>query len=492
MFEQQKKMAVGLGTTTTTNSKHFDFNGFDASTNRAREAQCPDTGRQAEALKIGTALGAKAAAMPQGLPRRSDVHDLGEAEGMMEMLPDSANVVLRPTAETKLKRVSVCDVLINPAPPPAFVWADYIPCGVVTLLGAHGGTGKSTMALMLAVCAAVGRPLFDNEMQRRKVLFVSLEDSGGIVRHRLAHICKLWGIDPLALSDSLCIIDGTEYPELFSAEGRRQGEVTDSYKELTAIIQAEGIGLAIVDNASDAFAGEEIQRRQVRAFIRALAMAVKPTNAGCLLLAHVDKNTSKAGRAEGGEGYSGSTAWHNSVRSRLYLSRGKDGLLTLEHQKSNLGRMREPITLEWPDGGLPQLVNAMVEHDPNNPTAGPRGRADDERAAVVLKLLAEYESREQFASPHQNARNNVHALLRPDPAFQRLKLRPDDTKRIVTQCHRAKWIEVLDYRTYDRKQRQRWTLSNEGRQFAGLPAPTAPTYEESAQGAKDAPTAPTS
>jgi putative DNA primase/helicase len=401
-------------------------------------------------------------------------HDWPELQTLQAKL-DSASVVDVPTSEAKLKPVSVCDVLTYPAPAPAFVWADYIPCGVVTLLGAHGGTGKSTMALMLAVCVAIGRQLFDTDVQRCKVLFVSLEDSGGIVRHRLAHICKLWGIEPLALVDSLRIVDGTESPELFSAEGREQGKLTDSYKELSAIIQTHGIGLAIVDNASDAFAGEEIQRRQVRAFIRALAMAVKSTNAGCLLLAHVDKNTSKARKAEGGEGYSGSTAWHNSARSRLFLTRGEDGLLTLEHQKSNLGRMREPITLEWPKDGLPQLVQAGSEVDPYNATGKKQGRADDESAAAVLKLMAEYESRLQFMGVGVTSKSNPYAVLQSDPFFQRLKLRKDDTKRIVTQCQRAGWIEPLDYKTPDRKSHQRWTLTNQGRLFAGLAAPTAPT-----------------
>ena len=94
MIEQQKKMAVGLGTTTATNSKNFGFNGFDTSTNRAREAQCLDTGKEVKALKIGTAVGTNVAEMPEGWPTSSDLHDLGEAEGMdmVAMLPDSARV----------------------------------------------------------------------------------------------------------------------------------------------------------------------------------------------------------------------------------------------------------------------------------------------------------------------------------------------------------------------------------------------------------------
>ena len=75
-----------------------------------------------------------------------------------------------------------------------------------------------------------------------------------------------------------------------------------------------------------------------------------------------------------------------------------------------------------------------------------QGRADDDRAIALLKMIAEFESREQYCSPAVQARNNVHAMLRSEPAFLSLKLRPDDTKRIVNQCQRAKWITITDYR----------------------------------------------
>ena len=74
-------------------------------------------------------------------------------------------------------------------------------------------------------------------------------------------------------------------------------------------MQRGGVGLVVVDNASDAYGGDEIQRRQVRAFMRSLAKVVRPTNGAVLLLAHVDKTTSRSKKADGGEGYSGSTAW---------------------------------------------------------------------------------------------------------------------------------------------------------------------------------------
>jgi putative DNA primase/helicase len=374
------------------------------------------------------------------------------------------------------------------------VWDGYLPRGTVSLLGAHGGTGKSTIALMLGVCAALGKPLFGIRTTMCKTLFVSLEDGQHIIRHRLAHICKTWAIDPEQLRERLHIVDGTAHPELYAAETRGAGETTPSYLELRERAQADGIGLVVVDNASDAFGGDEIQRRQVRAFMRAMASVARLTDCAVLLLAHVDKNTSRNKSAQGGEGYSGSTAWHNSARSRLFMTRTDDGLLTLDHQKSNLGKLREPLTLNWLDGGLP-ILDAP---DASGVTARMNGRSDDECAAALLKLITEFESRQQYCSPAVQARNNVHSMLRSEPTFLSLKLRPDGTRRIVNQCQRAKWLEPIDYRSFDRKPRQRWTVTTAGRAFAGLPAltaPTAPTCHEGADGAQSsirgAPTAPT-
>ena len=154
------------------------------------------------------------------------------------------------------------------------------------------------------------------------------------------------------------------------------------------------------------------------------------------------------------------------------MTRAEDGALTLEHQKCNLGKLRELLTLTWPDGGLPMLVSDAP--DTSGFANRVQGRADDDRAIALLKLIAEFEGREQYCSPAVQARNNVHAMLRSEPAFLRLKLKPDDTRRIVNQCQRAKWIEPMDYRGHG-KLHQRWTLTTEGRAFAGLPLPHIPT-----------------
>ena len=391
--------------------------------------------------------------------------------------PETGELTAGAPSAPSLRLVSIADVLTNPAPPPSYVWDGYIPRGNLTLFAAHGGTGKSTIGLMLAVAAALGRPLFGVDTAPCAALFVSLEDGTDIIRHRLATICRAWSVNPHDLEGRLHVVDGTEHPELFQAEARAAGETTPAYRELTALAESTRAGFVLVDNASDAFGGDEINRRQVRAFMRALKLVATRTHCAVMLLAHVDKITSKSRKAEGGEGYSGSTAWHNSARSRLFMARDDSGLIRLEHQKNNLGKRRDELLLTWGDGEpLPALAGQHGSVDMASITAKARGRADDNAAAALLRLIAEFEARGQFCGTALSARNNVFATLKSEPAFQALKLTREDVQRLVNQCQRAGWIELLDYRTPDRKDRQRWTVTESGKTFSACAAaPSAPS-----------------
>ncbi|MEI2744296.1 MAG: hypothetical protein V9G22_01695 [Ottowia sp.] len=122
------------------------------------------------------------------------------------------------------------------------------------------------------------------------------------------------------------------------------------------------------------------------------------------------------------------------------MTRAGDGVLTLEHQKSNHGRKREPLELHWPDGGLPMSGDAPATREL---VQRAQARADDTAAAGLLRLLAEFEGRGQFAGPALSARNNAHALLRNEPAFVALKLARGDVQRLLNQCQRAGWIEAI-------------------------------------------------
>ncbi|MBV2208201.1 MAG: AAA family ATPase [Thermomonas sp.] len=368
-------------------------------------------------------------------------------------------------AEPLLLPVSVGDVLTNPSKPPRFVWGHYLPRGVVALLGAHGGTGKSTIALMLAVAVATGQELFGIETERCRVLFASFEDDGAIVRHRLETICKQWFIEPAELEGHLVIVDGTESPELFTTTARDAGSVTPTYTRLEAM--AEGAGLVIVDNASDTFGGDEINRRQVRAFMRSLGRIAKANDAAVLLLAHVDKNTSRAGKAANGEGYSGSTAWHNSARSRLFMVRDESGELKLSHQKTNFGKVHPLLSLDWPEDGLPQLSHAQP-----GPVAADSGLLAELDTRALLALIAEFSERGEHVTTATTSRTHAAKLLASEPTYPKSR-KPADVFTLLREAERAEYIERITYQGADRKPRERWNVTSKGREFAGLAATAA-------------------
>lgn len=287
----------------------------------------------------------------------------------------------------RAKRVSIGDLFSNPPAPQRFLIEQILPGGVVTLLGAHGGAGKSMLALTAAVCLVIGRPFMGKSVEKCRVLFYSGEDPAPVVRRRLSKICRHMEVDPHELAAGLMVLDATERPVLYNDVG------TDALAALRLDVAEFDPGAIIIDNASDAYDANEIERARVREFIRLLASLGKEGNAAILLLAHVDKNTARAGQSS--EGYSGSTAWHNSARSRLFLT-GAEGWLTLEHQKSNFGMPSEPIHLAWTADGVLDRADAP-------------GGTDDK--VTVLRLLTEAYERGEYASTAPNSTSSAYRVL---------------------------------------------------------------------------------
>jgi hypothetical protein len=105
--------------------------------------------------------------------------------------------------------------------PPRFVTETILPAGTTTLLGAHGGTGKSMLALQWSIAVALGLPFFAAPTEQQRVLFYSAEDNADIIRWRLRKICKQQNIEPAALADRLLILDATEIDATLYSEDAR-------------------------------------------------------------------------------------------------------------------------------------------------------------------------------------------------------------------------------------------------------------------------------
>jgi RecA-family ATPase len=167
--------------------------------------------------------------------------------------------------------------------------------------------------------------------------------------------------------------------------------------------------LIVLDNSADIFGGDENDRAQVRQFIGMLRGLAIRANAGVVLTSH----PSLTGQ-QSGTGLSGSTAWHASVRSRLYMKRAvtaKDeepdpSLRMIEVMKSNYGPVGEIINIRWKDGVFVP-VTSMSSLD----------RVAAERAAddLFLKLLDRWQQQGRSVSDKSAANNYAPRMFATDP-----------------------------------------------------------------------------
>jgi KaiC/GvpD/RAD55 family RecA-like ATPase len=372
-----------------------------------------------------------------------------------------------PGGAPSFRLVDIGASLSEPDKPQEWWWQEYMPAAHVTLLAGHGGAGKSTLALMLAVAISLGRPFLGQPTRLGKVVYFSAEDPGSMVVKRLRKVLAEFGASLDECADRLVIFDATESDAALFREVGREVGVTAAFHELAGRLNEHGADVVIVDNASETYDANEVNRQQVRGFVRALAGLLRARGGAVLLLAHVDKQTSRGDkRATGSENYSGSTAWHNSVRSRLFLGKTEGGMLALEHQKSNLGPEHASLTLCWPVGGLPGLVDPAALH-----AAAEQREGDAMRA--LLPLVGEAYTQGRWVSLlHQGPRapDKVLGSMRGYPAL----LRPAAAAGVLRTAKERGLITVEEYQTSGRKRSERCKLTEAGVQFA-QGAPSAPS-----------------
>ncbi|SFQ30955.1 RecA-family ATPase [Roseivivax halotolerans] len=278
---------------------------------------------------------------------------------------------------------------------PARQWLvpDMIPRGTVTLLGGDGGTGKSLLALQLAVAVVLGQNWLERSAASGNAVYLSAEDDRAELHRRLDKITHAAGSSLSALDKlSLCSLAGKD--ALLATGPDKMGRLNTSplFRAVQRAALREKPSLIVLDTLADLFPGNENDRAQARQFIgmlRGLAMA---TDSAVLLLAHPSQHGLSTGA-----GTSGSTAWNGSVRSRLYLARDtRDGYepdpdaRMLSTKKANYGPVGGEIRIRWDDG-------VFV---PMHSTGGSASAPDAEAERVFLKLLNDYQARGQ----HVNAK----------------------------------------------------------------------------------------
>ena len=269
-----------------------------------------------------------------------------------------------------------------------------MPGKTVTLLQGDGGTGKSLLALQLCVSTVLGLPWLGLEVRRGRALYLSAEDDADEIHRRLNKISTDLGVS----LDQFCgleIMDASAGDVVFAVTGRNGSvEMTDRWQEFERVLaQREQTGeppaLIVLDNLADIFGADENNRAQTRQFVSHLRRWAQHLDCAILLLGH----PSLAGM-NSGSGSSGSTAWNNSVRSRLYLTRPtgdqaefkSPNIRTLKVMKANYSVAGGKLELVW-RGGVFQPLTSGTESTSNEFQIG-QNRVD----GLFLTLLDRYEA----------------------------------------------------------------------------------------------------
>lgn len=364
----------------------------------------------------------------------------------------------------RLVKVPMPGFMRRAYPPPRFIVDQLIPRNEVTLGGGHGGSGKSILFLAIAAHVASGKGWADFDVEPCPVVFVSLEDQGDHVMHRLQKVIKTYLLDPALVESKLQVFDGTRDPELMiecSEYGMQRLLPTQTLREVETAVA--GAGLIIIDNASDAFGGNENARREVRAFIRHLSGIARDNDAAVVLLAHIDKAAARNGSS--GNSYSGSTAWHNSTRSRLALI-DVDGQPQLHHEKHNRSRRADPVPLMWTDDGV------LVPGQSSTAAAAreQRAKADVDGALVAMRSAQSHGLRVTSAAAGPQTSWSV---LKHLPEMETFRGKDGKTRfhTALLALHADGLLVRAEYRTEQRKVREAWELTAKGEEAAGRVEP---------------------
>ena len=250
-------------------------------------------------------------------------------------------------------------------PKPARLFLDsasLLPMMNVTLLSGDGGIGKSLLALQLAAAVVTSSAWLDFDVVSGSVIYMSAEDDLDELHIRLAEICAAEGREVAQLG-GLELVPLAGRDAVLAAEDHRKGRLAETplLGKLRGAMEVVNPALLVVDNLADVFAGNENVRPFAKHFIGMLRGLAIANGCALLLLGHPSLSGLNSG-----SGMSGSTAWHNSVRSRLYLTakRDKNGDAEeetdpdqrwLKAMKANYAALAEPISLRWLAG---QFVRA--------------------------------------------------------------------------------------------------------------------------------------
>lgn len=331
-----------------------------------------------------------------------------------------------------------------PIPEREWYVKDRIPAKNVMLLSGEGGTGKTLLAQQLAVATVLQRDWFGIVPSPGPVMMFCCEDVLDELHRRFDRIADWYGATFSAMrglyvtsrvgAKDGCILGAPDRSGLI--------QPTDIYQRLFADALRIKPANLVIDNSADVYAGNENDRAQVRQFVTLLRRLAVEANCAVTLTSH----PSLTGIATG-TGMSGSTSWHNSVRSRMFFYTPKPEdkdeppdreARILEVKKSNYGPAGEAIAMVWKDGLFVPTGVASANWLDKRAAAN----AADE---MFLTLLREFEGQGRNVGHTHTSPNFAPTLFARDPKAKAIGIKQPALVDAMSRLFAAKKIFVEEY-----------------------------------------------
>ena len=220
----------------------------------------------------------------------------------------------------------------------SFLWFPYLPVGDYTVMMADGGTGKTVLCCGIAAAVSCGKHLPGEEFNGKgqNVLMISAEDSGEILKKRLA----LSGAD----LERVFILDRSDSIGM---------SFSDGYEEFSDTVKAYRPALVIIDPWHN-YLGDRVDMNRanaIRPVFQKLSNLAKVCDCAMILVSHVNK------RAQGENANyaaTGSNDLTNAARSavRVIFDEMDEDCRIMVHTKTNYAAYGQSVKYRIVDGGV--------------------------------------------------------------------------------------------------------------------------------------------
>ena len=214
-----------------------------------------------------------------------------------------------------LQKLDLTWAMTAPLTQPDFVLPGLLP-KTFGLVVAPGGTGKSMLALDLAISLATGKPVASGLFPAGpsgKVVFLAGEENDHMLAHRLRSMVPAEDVDNPELNKNLTLLPMAGESCLLIS---KDGKPTKLFHELEAI--SAGARLIIIDPLRRTHGGDENNSYEMTRFVVLMEQLAKSTGAAVIALHHANRSSQDTGSQNASRG---SSALVDGCRWQFNLSR---------------------------------------------------------------------------------------------------------------------------------------------------------------------------